>query len=818
MEPKLYYEGVLKQKMTSSLQDNILREAVINLGPEGWEKIASKVSQQTKGDRSSSECQSRWAKIIRPEGMHQGAWTIEEDGVIRDMVQVHGTKHWAQIAKVLLCRSGKQCRERWFNVLDPDIKRDPFSAEEDELILKEKFKEGSKWASIANKLEGRTDNAIKNRYNSTLRRVMTHARQKLLENGEIKPSQTDSECCWQLLEELKRQELLGDGTKKLTSRPGNAGGTSSGRPKNNTRNRGGLKVNYMDQEALIKLSNKSPSGNTPSSRSKTGKNTDRKKKATSQQQRKSKRKRNPSAKLRKAEQDESESDEEVEYATTDDEVEEEEGKPSRRSTTRRKSPRKTKKTKKPSISTEKGKEDFGEDFPSAHASVDYGYVKNFSEVRGKPYQQSPGSRSTNSHEWDDEDRRSAFPKGGVATLAAVAGIMSHADASSEQVTRLGESITSPLIRFETGSPNLGLSSRASQRRDTFSSLDADEGELPVTTLNSKGFTPSGERDDKVELSTGGSQQYGRMSSFPSAGTPGYSGQVRSPSSMMSPGTGTGFGVGTSATSAENPKSGSTATDQSTTHASSASSFAPQSKGIAYPQAKRARKNAKKNKSDSHANGELPPKPPVTRRDTRTARGSSSASYADTLLQGNPNFMSPAEAYFRQSANDFAVAPQHREWSRTTPPVHSIQNVGETPNIDNSSTGNASPSERASVDIPSGYRYDANNAPPTDDESERGDSTMSVSPFSPRKRYGGPERSAGPGLHSASPNSRSSALSRAGASRSDIEQFSPSRRSPGRPKYVNNNTGNAPRRRLYDNHTSPVEDVASAISASLAEES
>jgi len=69
-------------------------------------------------------------------------------------------------------RSGKQCRERWRNHLSPGIRKDAFTTEEDRIILRMVKDVGTKWSLMAKALPGRTDNAIKNRYNSSLSRIL----------------------------------------------------------------------------------------------------------------------------------------------------------------------------------------------------------------------------------------------------------------------------------------------------------------------------------------------------------------------------------------------------------------------------------------------------------------------------------------------------------------------------------------------------------------------------------------------------------------------------------------------------------------------
>ncbi|XAR63109.1 hypothetical protein NMG60_11022935 [Bertholletia excelsa] len=145
-------------------EDKILIAAVEKFQGKNWKKIA-----ECLPNRTDVQSLHRWQKVLNPN-LKKGGWTKEEDEIILEQFHKKGNKKWSEIAKSLTGRIGKQCRERFYNHLNPEINKNPWSKEEELTLIRAHSIYGNKWAELAKVLPGRSENSIKNLWNSSLKK------------------------------------------------------------------------------------------------------------------------------------------------------------------------------------------------------------------------------------------------------------------------------------------------------------------------------------------------------------------------------------------------------------------------------------------------------------------------------------------------------------------------------------------------------------------------------------------------------------------------------------------------------------------------
>ena len=155
---------VKNQKKWTREEDELLIGLAEKYNEKHWKEISKMFV-----NKNSLQCFSRY-KRIRP-GIIKGSWKKEEDQEILRLVHKYG-KSWSKISKILNTRNGKQIRDRFINVLDPEIRKGKFTEEEDKKLVSLFQQFGPKWATISKYYPNRTADMIKNRFHSSIKKKL----------------------------------------------------------------------------------------------------------------------------------------------------------------------------------------------------------------------------------------------------------------------------------------------------------------------------------------------------------------------------------------------------------------------------------------------------------------------------------------------------------------------------------------------------------------------------------------------------------------------------------------------------------------------
>jgi Myb-like DNA-binding domain len=166
-ECKFIYLSAFGEHVILFINPNLssILSLITHIASPRWNEVAHNFNGKTAID-----CLTKWQTLSTPPVIKgKGSWTAEEDNILRDKRQLYGRK-WAKIAAHLPGRQGKQCRERFVNHLDPELKKGEWTDDEEAVLIALHEHHGNRWANISKQLPGRSDNDVKNHWYSTIQR------------------------------------------------------------------------------------------------------------------------------------------------------------------------------------------------------------------------------------------------------------------------------------------------------------------------------------------------------------------------------------------------------------------------------------------------------------------------------------------------------------------------------------------------------------------------------------------------------------------------------------------------------------------------